>query len=221
MLSIKIKNLTLKKREIMTPFIRVVLGLSNLSPVDKVTTAQNIKDSMQSSGNFPAATMPISYPTLQSYITNLHQANIVAINGTPTDTAFMHEQERILVSALNFLKSHVEYMANTNSANTASIITSAGMQIASTGGNNPVSELTLEAIGNGKLQIRVPRQTGEKAFVFESSADGIAWVEFTLNSLTKITLSNQALGSTVYIRFAAISKTGKGAYSQAKSAIIV
>ena len=205
----------------MTPFIRAVLGLTNLSAVDKVTTAQNIKDSMQGSGNFPAATMPVSYPTLQSYITNSHQANIAAINGTPTDTAYMHEQERILVSALNFLKSHVEYVANNNSANATSIITSAGMQIASTGGNNVVSDLTLEATGNGKLQIRVPRQLGEKAFVFESSADGVTWVEFASNSLTKITLPNQALGSTVYIRFAAISKTGKGAYSQAKSAIIV
>ena len=205
----------------MIQFIRALLGLANLSPADKVTAAQNIKDSMQSSGNFPASSMPISYPTLQSYITNLHQAIIAAVNGTPSDTAYMHEQEHILVSALNFLKSHVEYVANTNSANATSIITSAGMQIAGTGGNNAVSDLTLEAIGNGKLQIRVPRQTGEKAFVFESSADGVTWVEFASNSLTKITLSNQALGSTVYIRFAAISKTGKGAYSQAKSAIIV
>ena len=152
---------------------------------------------------------------------NLHQANIVAINGTPTDTAYMHEQEHILVSAFNFLKSHVEYVANTNSANSISIITSAGMQVANTGGKSPVSELTLEAIGNGKLQIQVPRQAGEKAFVFERSTDGIAWVEVASNSLTKITLSNQALGSTVYIRFVAISKTGKGAYSQPKNAIIV
>lgn len=205
----------------MIQFIRALLGLTNLSPADKVVAAQNIKDSMQSSGNFPASSMPLSYPTLQTYITNLHQAIIAAINGTPSDTAYMHEQEHILVSALNFLKAHVEYIANANSANTNSIITSAGMQIASTGGNNAVSELTLEATGNGKLQIRVPRQTNEKAFVFESSADGVTWVEFASNSLTKITLSNQTPGSLVYIRFAAISKTGKGGYSQPKSAIVV
>jgi molybdopterin-binding protein len=204
----------------MIQFIRALLGLANLSPADKVTAAQNIKDSMQSSGNFPASSMPISYPTLQTYITNLHLAIIAAVNGTPSDTAYMHEQEHILVSALNFLKSHVEYVANANSVNT-NIITSAGMQIASTGGNSAVSELTLEAIGNGKLQIRVPRQTGEKAFVFESSTDGVTWVEFASNSLTKITLSNQTPGSTVYIRFAAISKTGKGALSQSKSAIVL
>ena len=205
----------------MTPFIKAVLGLTNLSPADKVTLSQSIKDSMQSSGNFPASSMPISYPTLQSCITNLHQAVVAAANGTPTDTAFMHEQERLLVSAFNFIKAHVEYMANINNTNASSIITSAGMQIASSGGKNAVTELTLDAIGNGKLQIRVPRQTNEKAFVFESSADGVTWVEFASNSLTKITLPNQTPGSTVFIRFSAISKTGKSAYSQAKSAIIL
>ena len=205
----------------MTPFIKAVLGLTNLSPADKVTLSQSIKDSMQSSGNFPASSMPISYPTLQSCITNLHQAVVAAANGTPTDTAFMHEQERLLVSSFNFIKAHVEYMANINNTNASSIITSAGMQIASSGGKNAVTDLTLEAIGNGKLQIRVPRQTNEKAFVFESSTDGVTWVEFASNSLTKITLPNQTPGSTVFIRFSAISKTGKSAYSQAKSAIIL
>jgi len=80
----------------MIQFIRAFLALTNLSPADKVTVAQNIKDSMQSSGNFPASSMPISYPTLQTYITNLHQAIIAAVNGTPSDTAYMHEQEHIL-----------------------------------------------------------------------------------------------------------------------------
>ena len=84
----------------MIQFIRALLGLANLSPADKVTAAQNIKDSMQGSGNFPTSSMPISYPTLQTYITNLHQAIIAAVNGSPSDTAYMHEQERVLVSQI-------------------------------------------------------------------------------------------------------------------------
>ena len=95
------------------------------------------------------------------------------------------------------------------------------MQVAIFGGQNGVTELTVDALGNRLLQVRVPRQTGEKAFVFESSADGHTWVEFACNSLTKVTLPNQVLGSTVYTRYAAISKTGKGAYSQAVSVIVV
>ena len=200
----------------MTPFMKIALGLTSLSPADKVIKAQSIKDSMQASGNFPASSMPITYPNFQIYITNLHNAIIAAANGTPTDTALMHEHERILISALNFIKSHVEFVANGNSTNVASIIASAGMQVAGIGGNNAVSELTLEALGNGQIKIRIPRQPGEKAFIIESSTDSVTWSEVLFTSNTTITLSNQTPVTTVYIRYSAISKTGKGSVSQSK-----
>ncbi len=205
----------------MIQLLKAILGLSKLSPADKVIKSQNIKDSMQSSGNFLASNMPITYLILQTLITDLHNAIIAAANGTPTDTAYMHEQERMLVNAFNLIKSHVEMVANNNSANAASIITSAGMQVATLGGSNAVSELTLEALGNGKIKIRVPRQTGEKAFIFESSTDNITWTEVLFSSNTTITLSSQIPVSTIYIRYSAISKTGKGASSQSKSVVVL
>ncbi len=205
----------------MIQLLKAILGLSKLSPADKVIKSQNIKDSMQSSGNFLASNMPITYLILQTLITDLHNAIIAAANGTPTDTAYMHEQERMLVNAFNLIKSHVEMVANNNSANAVSIITSAGMQVATLGGSNAVSELTLEALSNGKIKIRIPRQTGEKAFIFESSTDNITWVEVLFTSNTTITLSNQTPVTTVYIRYSAIGKTGKGAVSQAKSVVVL
>ena len=205
----------------MIQLLKAILGLSKLSPADKVIKAQNIKDSMQSSGNFLASNMPITYLILQTLITDLHNAIIAAANGTPTETAYMHEQERMLVNAFNLIKSHVEMVANNNSANTASIITSAGMQVATLGGSNAVSELTLEALGNGKIKIRIPRQTGEKAFIFESSTDNITWTEVLFSSTTTVTLSNQTPVTTIYIRYSAISKTGKGASSQSKSVVVL
>lgn len=205
----------------MIQLLKAILGLSKLSPADKVIKAQSIKDSMQSSGNFLASNMPITYLILQTLITNLHNAVIAATNGTPTDTAYMHEQERMLINAFNLIKSHVEMVANNNSVNAASIITSAGMQVAKLGGSNAVSELTLEALGNGKIKIRVPRQTGEKAFIFESSSDNSTWAEVLFSSNTTLTLSNQTLFSTLYIRYSAISKDGKGSTSQSKSVVVL
>ena len=205
----------------MIQLLKAILGFSKLSPADKAIKAQNIKDSMQSSGNFLASNMPITYLILQTLITNLHNAIIAATNGTPTDTAYMHEQERMLVNAFNLIKSHVEMVANNNSANAVSIITSAGMQVATLGGSNAVSELTLEAIGNGKIKIRIPRQTGEKAFIFESSTDNITWVEVLFSSVTTVTLSNQTPVATLYIRYSAISKTGKSISSQIKSVVVL
>ena len=205
----------------MIQLLKAILGLSKLSPADKVIKAQNIKDSMQSSGNFLASNMPITYLILQTLITDLHNAIIAAANGITTDTAYMHEQERMLVNAFNLIKSHVEMVANNNSANATSIITSAGMQVATLGGSNAVSELTLEALGNGKIKIRIPRQTGEKAFIFESSTDNITWTEVLFSSATTVTLSNQTRVTTIYIRYSAISKTGKGASSQSKSVVVL
>ena len=206
----------------MVQLIKAILGLNKLSPADKVIKAQNIKDSMQSSGNFLASNMPITYLILQTLITNLHNAIIAAANGTPSDTAYMHEQERMLVNAFNLIKSHVEMVANNNGAiNAASIITSAGLQVAIPGGVNGVSELTLEALGNGKIKIRIPRQTGEKAFIFESSTDNITWTEVLFSSATTVTLSNQTPVTTIYIRYSAISKSGKGASSQSKSIVVL
>ena len=112
-------------------------------------------------------------------------------------------------------------MANA-SIDPATIIISAGMQVATTGGANAVSELTLDALGSGKLQVRVPRQLNEKAFVYEYSTDGgTTWLDLIASSLSKVTLTNQTPGTTIFIRYLAISKTGKSAYSQSKSAIIV
>jgi hypothetical protein len=154
--------------------VRVAMKLNSLSAEGKVVKAQSIKDAMQGSGNFAASSMPISYPTLQTLITNLHASVVAADNGTTTDTSHMHEQERILISAFNFIKAYVEMVAN-NAIDPTTVISSAGMQVAINGGPNAVTELTLDALGNGTLQVRIPRLTDEKAFVFESSTDGTTW----------------------------------------------
>lgn len=83
-----------------------------------------------------------------------------------------------------------------------------------------VTELNLTAIGNGTIQICVPRGMGEAAFSFYSSTDGIAWAEFALSKLATVELTNQTPGTTMYFRYAAIGKS-KGAFSQSKSVIVV
>ena len=204
----------------MNNLIKSVLGFSSLSINDKVTKAQNIKDSMQSSGYFPASSMPITYPAIQTVITNLHNASVVASNGTSADTVYMHEQERVLSSAFNFLKAHIELVAN-NSTVPSTIITAAGLQVAVLGGQNSVTELTLDALGNGNIKIRMPRQKGETAFIIESSTDNITWTEVLFSSNTTATLLNQVPVTTLYVRYSAISKAGKSASSQSKTVVVL
>lgn len=76
-------------------------------------------------------------------------------------------------------------------------------------------------MGNGELQISVPRSAGEAAFVYQYSDDGgTTWQEFVSSKLATVTLKNQIPASTLHFRFAPIAKT-KGAFSQSKSAIVL
>jgi hypothetical protein len=203
----------------MKTIYSAALGLSGLNPDGKVTRAEYILTTMQSSGNFPAGSMPITYVMLGKLITNLHNAIIAAAGGAPGSASQMHEQERLLVSACNFVRAFVEQTANA-SVNPTAIIQSAGMTVFTSSGNTAVTELSLTAMGNGTIQICVPRGTGEAAFSFYSSTDGITWAEFALSKLATVELANQTPGTTLYFRYAAIGKS-KGAFSQSKSVIVV
>ena len=200
--------------------VRAVLGLSRLTPDGKVTKAQDIKDKMQTSGNFPSSVMAISYGNIQTIIDDLHDAILATNAGTAASTSSMHEQERILVSAFNLVKGQVEFIANSN-VDPATVITSAGMQVIANGGSNAVTELALEAAGNGTVIVRVPRSPDEKAFVFEKSLDGITYTKAISSSLTKISITGLQPASTLYVRYYAISKNGESATSQAKSIIVL
>src|ERR1700741_920267 len=94
--------------------MKSALKLSSLTPESKVTKTEGILDNMENSGNFPNNQMPITYSSGRSLINNLRNAILATNNGTVNSTAVMHEQERILVSAFNLIKAHVDFVANTS-----------------------------------------------------------------------------------------------------------
>src|ERR1700741_3023868 len=162
----------------MNSRLKAALKLSSLTPEGKVTKGQGIKDSMTGNPNFPPANWPITPASVQTIIDDLHNSIIAANAGTVFSTSAMHEKERILVSVFNIIKAHVEFVAN-STADPATVIVSAGMQVAENGGANLVTELTLEAGGEGKVTIKVPRGRDEKAFIFEMSSNGTDFVKFS------------------------------------------
>lgn len=201
---------------------KAVIGMSSLTPETKVTRAQNIVDTMQSSGNFPNAKLPMPYAGIQLLITNLHNSILTASSGSPSDVNIMHENEKVLVMALNMLKAHVEFVSNAQ-LNADAFILSSGMGLAANSGQNAVTDLTLEAIGAGTIVMRVPRHTGEQAFYFEYALDTApsTWLVAGYSSLTKFTFKNQIPATKLWVRYAAISKTGMGVFSDAKQVVVV
>jgi hypothetical protein len=204
----------------MKTIVRAAMRLSSLTAEAKIVKAQSIIDTMQSSGNFPADSMPISYTSLQTLITNFQSAVVVSKSGTTIDTSAMHEKERLLVSAFNFVRAHVEMVAN-GSTDPETVILSADMSIIPSGGISSVSELTLVALGDGKIQFKIPKVANEKAYVFEISTDGTTWSEIISTTVTKTTISGQTPETKIYIRYYAINKTGKTSYSVVKNIIVL
>ena len=201
---------------------KAFLGLSTQTPEGKVITTQDIINAMQASGNFPDANMPINYATLQALNTALHNAIVAANNGSPTATSQMHEEERKLTMAFNLIKMHVEIVSN-NATDPDTMILSSGMGLSANSGQSAVTELTLDAIGNGVVQIRVPRATPEKAFYYQyaTAANPNTWLDICYSSLSKIQLPNQTPGSIVHVRYASITKDGMGAFSASKQIMAV
>lgn len=206
----------------MNPKVKVVVGISSLTPEAKVVKSQSIIDSMQVNPNFPDATMPMHYPSIQTIITNSHNANIAASNGTSADISKMHEEEKMLVMTMNLIRAHVEIVCNALPNPEAEIL-SIGMSVASNSGKNAVSDLTLDAIGGGTIQIRVPRTNSDKSFSYQYALDSdpTNWQSVGFNSLSKINFTNQTPGTVIHIRYAPIGSMGMGTYSNSKSIMVI
>lgn len=205
----------------MTIKLKAALKMSTLSPEAKVTKGQFIIHSLQQAPQlFPTANLPIPLTAATTALTNLDASILAAAGGAPGSTSNMHEKERIVISILNIYRSYVEMVAN-GSADPKTVIEAAGMTAVTHSGGAPVTELTITPSGNGMVDISVPRQTGEAAFIYQYSTDGgNTWQEFECSKLASVQLKNQSPGSTVHIRFVAIGKT-KGAFSQAKNTIVL
>jgi hypothetical protein len=205
----------------MNTKFKVALNMSKLNPDGKVTTGQNIINSIVANPTyFPTSTLPLPMASATSSVNNLHNAILATASGTAGSVSNMHEKERIVISVFNVLKAYVEMQAN-NTVDAKTVIEAAGMTAIKGTGGSAVSELTIVALGNGTLQISVPRNTGESAFIyFYSNDNGNTWTEFECSKLATVQLKNQAPASTLQFRYAPISKT-KGALSQTKSAIVL
>lgn len=205
----------------MNTKLKAALKMNALNPDDKVTKGQTIISSIAAATNyFPTASLPIPLASLSTAITNLHNAIIANGSGVAGSASNVHEKERLVLSLFNFMRAYVELQAN-NTLDAKTVIESAGMVAVTYSGGLPVTELTLSAIGNSSIQLWVPRQTGDVAFIYQYSNDGgVTWVEFECSKLATVTLKNQTPANTLYFRYAPIGKI-KGAFCQPKSTIVM
>jgi hypothetical protein len=202
--------------------LKAVLGLRKLNPAEKVIQAQGICNAMQASGNFPGSSLPVSYNQIQASIDDLTAAirAAAASNASASDTSHLHEQENKLTGIFRYLDTYVEYVA-ASSPDPATIITSAGMRVKVPNGPAGVSALTLEAQGGGKILVKVPRAYKERAFIFETSPDGINWTVTATGIYSKMLLDGFIPGTIIHVRYYAIGAKGNGPRSDAKTVVVL
>lgn len=205
----------------MVTKLKAALKMSTLNPDGKVTLGQNIINSIVATPTyFPTASLLLPLASATAAINNLHNAILATASGTAGSISNMHEKERIVVSVFNVYRAYVEMQAN-NTTDAKTVIEAAGMIAVKNAGGVYVSDLTLTALGNGEVQVSVPRGTGESAFIYQYSSDGgTTWQDVECSKLATILHKNQTPASTLLYRFAAIGKT-KGAFSQPKSVIVL
>lgn len=201
--------------------LKAALNMSSLSPDGKVTLGQNIINSIVAAPTyFPTTSLPLPLASATAALNNLHNSILATASGAQGSISNMHEKERIVVSMFNVLRAYIEMQAN-NTTDPQTVIEAAGMTVNKGGGNSAVAELTIIPLGNGVMQVSVPRNTGEKAFVYYYSSDGgNTWLEFECSALATVELKNQTPASTLQFKYAPITKT-KGGFSQVKSAIVL
>lgn len=199
---------------------KAALNFSKLSPDGIVTKGKSNIALMQTATAFTGTTWPVPLASVNTALDNLHNSILAAATGAPGTISNMHEKQRIVISLFNVFKPYVELIAN-NTADPKTVIESVGMSAVTFSGNTAVTELTVTAIGNGTIEISVPRQAGETAFVYQFSSDGgTTWQDVESSKLATIQHTNQTPASTLLYRYAAIGKTKSG-FSQAKSAIVL
>ncbi len=205
----------------MNTKFKAALKMNALTPDGKVNKAQAVVASIQAATTyFPANGLPIPLASITASINNLHNAIYSASNGVAGGVSNMHDKEKILLSQCNLLRAYVEMVAHA-SLDPKTVIEAAGMQAVISAGYSAVTELTITALGNGAMQVSVPRNTGEAAFIYQYSTDGgTTWLELNYSKLATITLNNQTPATVLHFRYAPISKT-KGAFSQIKSGIVL
>lgn len=210
-----------KITQVMSTTMKAAHKLNGLSPEGKLSKADaGIVEYMVNSGNFPENEWPIPKASVQQAITDLRDAIKAVEAGTPGAVSHMHETERQLVAVFNLLRSYVELKAN-KTTDPKTIIESAGMTAYLPGGGSGVSDLTLDAIGNGVVEVSVPRNKGEVAFVYQYSTDGgKTWLAIETSKLATVQLKGQAPGSTISVRYAPIGSI-LGGFSQPKSVMVM
>ena len=184
-----------------------------------ITYAIGIVRAMTGNPSFPTP-MP-SLAVVQAAIDALTAAEATALARTRGSAAARNERRTALVSILELLRAHVQATADASPENGPSIIESAGIALRKMPIMPPrVFEASLGVV-SGSIKLVAPAAARRASYDWEISTDGgKTWVALDSTLQSKTTVSGLQPATYPQFRYRALTKAGKGDWSQTVSILV-
>ena len=184
-----------------------------------ITFAQNVLTAMTNNPKFPSPSPALTL--LSAAITALGLAEATALTRAKGAATTRNDKKAALVALMQQLRTYVQTVADADPENSANIIQSAGFAVKKTTVHKPRTFEVVQGAVSGTAKVVCPSAGHRASYDWEYSADGgKTWVGLPSSLQAKTSITGLAQGSTVQVRYRAVTKAGVGDWSQPTSLFI-
>jgi len=184
-----------------------------------ITHAQSIVAAMTGNAAFPSPAPSLAI--LTAAIAALQVAQSAALARTKGAVTARNDKKAALVVALQQLHNYVQGIADADADNSAAIIQSAGIAVRKTPVRKPRVFSVLQGAVSGAVKVVTASAGTRASYDWEYSIDGgKTWTILPSTMQAKTSVAGLAPGSTVQVRFRALTRTGEGDWSQPASLLV-
>jgi hypothetical protein len=181
-----------------------------------ITFAQNVLAAMTNNPKFPSPSPALSL--LAAAITALGLAEATALTRAKGSATTRNDKKAALVALLQALRTYVQTVADADAENSANIIQSAGFAVKKTTLHKPRTFTVVQGAVSGTAKVVCPTAGHRASYDWEYSSDGgKTWVPLPSSLQARTSVVGLAQGSTVQVRYRAVTKAGVADWSQPAS----
>jgi hypothetical protein len=184
-----------------------------------ITFAQSVVTAMTNNQKFPSPSPALALVT--AAIAALAAAEALAITRAKGAATARNDKKAALVALLQQLRTYVQTVADSDAENSANIIQSAGFAVKKTTVRKPRTFTVVQGAVSGSAKVVCPTAGHRASYDWEYSTDGgKTWIPLPSSLQAKTSITGLAQGSTVEVRYRAVTKAGVADWSQAVSLFI-
>jgi hypothetical protein len=196
---------------------RIRLGLPRSVPA-LITIAQSVLKRMTGNPSFPNPAPSLA--TLTAALDDLQAAQTAALSRLKGAVAAREEKRTVLIGVLEQLRTYIQAIADADPTNAASIIESAGLNPRKVPARHARVFATKPGLLSGVVKVVAQAAGRRAAYEWQYSTDGKTWIALPSTLQAKTTITGLLPGSTMQVKYRALTKTGEGDWSQPLSMMV-